>query len=394
MVTKEEILSRIKDLLSELTLKYKHITEEENVNPLEFELFEVNATYFAAHTRILRKLQTDEDRTYDDHSNASEERIAPVRNEWAVMAEDNDDEKEEIEDEIGSSNRIATNDVVHQVNNPIEKGEGLESDEASYKIENEKDFGFEEEDIEIEEENKEEKQDVEEGFVEEVDLEEERDEVDFGESSSNSVEKNTGFMDREIFIKEDKIVSEDDEVVAEEPVTNEVVIEEKEFSFKVEESQDLKTDFNEAVQAEIPKPEITEPQVLEPSITEPLSVSESYGASKPQSLNDRMSALRQTQSQSPSQSYSAAPSLNRTGSLQRVGDIKSIINLNDKLLFIKDLFNGYSLAYSEAIELLNRYESFADADQFLQNNYSDKNNWHNKPDTVEKLYAILRKRYG
>ena len=74
-------------------------------------------------------------------------------------------------------------------------------------------------------------------------------------------------------------------------------------------------------------------------------------------------------------------------------DLKSSISLNDKLLFIRDLFNGYSLAYSEAIELLNRYVTFAEADAFLQTNYALKNNWAEKPQTVEKLYAILRKKF-
>lgn len=82
-----------------------------------------------------------------------------------------------------------------------------------------------------------------------------------------------------------------------------------------------------------------------------------------------------------------------TSGPERVLDIKTAINLNDKLLFIKDLFNGYSLAYSEAIELLNRFDNLAEADAFLQSNYALKNGWANKPQTVEKLYAILRKRF-
>lgn len=78
---------------------------------------------------------------------------------------------------------------------------------------------------------------------------------------------------------------------------------------------------------------------------------------------------------------------------EKVLDLKAAVSLNDKLLFIKDLFNGYSLAYSEAIELLNRFDSFAEADVFLQTNYAVKNNWAAKPQTVDKLYAILRKKF-
>jgi hypothetical protein len=78
----------------------------------------------------------------------------------------------------------------------------------------------------------------------------------------------------------------------------------------------------------------------------------------------------------------------------QVTDLKSIINLNDKLLFIKDLFNGYSLAYSEAIELINRFDSFDAADNFLKGNYAEKNNWASKQATVDKFYGILNKRFS
>ncbi len=79
---------------------------------------------------------------------------------------------------------------------------------------------------------------------------------------------------------------------------------------------------------------------------------------------------------------------------ERVTDLKSAVSLNDKLLFIKDLFNGYSLAYSEALELLNRFNNFAEADAFLQSNYALKNGWTEKPQTVDKFYILLRKKFS
>jgi hypothetical protein len=75
-------------------------------------------------------------------------------------------------------------------------------------------------------------------------------------------------------------------------------------------------------------------------------------------------------------------------------DLKSLINLNDKLLFVKDLFNGYSLAYSEAIELLNRFHNFEEADKFLQQNYARKNNWGNKQSSADKFYEVLNRRFS
>ncbi|WP_299288606.1 hypothetical protein [uncultured Mucilaginibacter sp.] len=75
-------------------------------------------------------------------------------------------------------------------------------------------------------------------------------------------------------------------------------------------------------------------------------------------------------------------------------DSLSLISLNDKLLFIKELFNGYNLAYSEAINILNRYTNFEQAEQFLKANYATKNNWKDKPATSERFYDLLRKRFS
>lgn len=77
-----------------------------------------------------------------------------------------------------------------------------------------------------------------------------------------------------------------------------------------------------------------------------------------------------------------------------ITDLKSAITLNDKLLFVKDLFNGYSLAYSEAIEILNRFKGLEEADTFLKKNYATKNNWESKPQTTEKFYELLKRRYA
>ncbi|MGI4022234.1 MAG: hypothetical protein ACRYFA_12075 [Janthinobacterium lividum] len=77
-----------------------------------------------------------------------------------------------------------------------------------------------------------------------------------------------------------------------------------------------------------------------------------------------------------------------------VQDLQSLINLNDKLLFVKELFNGYNLAYSEAINILNRYTTFEQAERFLDLNYSVKNNWKEKPATAERFYDLLRKKFA
>ena len=75
-------------------------------------------------------------------------------------------------------------------------------------------------------------------------------------------------------------------------------------------------------------------------------------------------------------------------------DLKTAISLNDKMIFIKDLFNGYNLAYSEAVEIINRFESFEAADNFLLKNYAQKNNWADKQDIVDRFYEYLNRKFG
>ncbi|RYE28693.1 MAG: hypothetical protein EOP48_33230 [Sphingobacteriales bacterium] len=76
-----------------------------------------------------------------------------------------------------------------------------------------------------------------------------------------------------------------------------------------------------------------------------------------------------------------------------ITDLKRSITLNEKLLYIKDLFNGYNLAYSEAIDLINKMPDFKTADSFLKNSYAVKNNWEAKPTTVAQFYELLKQRF-
>lgn len=104
---------------------------------------------------------------------------------------------------------------------------------------------------------------------------------------------------------------------------------------------------------------------------------------KPLTLNEMLSAkLSQTGG---GQSHSRQA--------KKLEDLKAAISINDKMVFIKELFNGYNLAYSEAIEIVNRFESFEAADNFLQKNYAIKNDWESKQVTVGRFYEYLHKKF-
>lgn len=146
---------------------------------------------------------------------------------------------------------------------------------------------------------------------------------------------------------------------------------------------------NDAVTTPVVNEVVEEPKEI--VLEQTASLQEEEKPARPLTLNEMLQQQRKTGASSASTVVSSAAAAGTDK--DKIIDLKSSINLNDKLLFIKDLFNGYSLAYSEAIELLNRYTTFAEADAFLQTNYALKNNWADKPQTVEKLYAILRKKF-
>lgn len=142
--------------------------------------------------------------------------------------------------------------------------------------------------------------------------------------------------------------------------------------------------INEVV--EEPKEIVVEVPATAPIAEEPIAQAEEVPA-RPLTINELIQQQKKA-------GVNLTQQFQTNSSQERVADLKTAVNLNDKLLFIKDLFNGYSLAYSEALELLNRFNNFAEADAFLQSNYAIKNGWAEKPQSVEKFYAVLRKKFA
>lgn len=150
----------------------------------------------------------------------------------------------------------------------------------------------------------------------------------------------------------------------------------------------------EPVQVEEPVSETPAPGVIEQAeeiaVAEPVIVPE-RPVIKP--VTEAQPVAKPTINELISAQVSTSTVASRIGQ-KPASDLKSMISLNDKLLFVKDLFNGYSLAYSEAIELVNRFDSFEAADNFLKLNYAGKNNWEARSNTVEKFYEILSRRFS
>ncbi len=73
-----------------------------------------------------------------------------------------------------------------------------------------------------------------------------------------------------------------------------------------------------------------------------------------------------------------------------VRDIQSAIGVNDKFTFIRELFGGDRNLYHDTIQLLNNFDTFENAQDFLQSEF----NWDMEDENVQKLITLLRRKYS
>ncbi len=406
MATKQQIFAKITELLSDINDQHQTLEHEAGSRDgLSADLFEATVNYFAAHVALYSKLvkrdisETPEEKA-DTQAPTRESRPQKVEEKSAITFTPTIDTEtaqavhEEQMEEVSSD----TAEQTEYRQDSETQSKDSESDESSAapvqgsdeeiiftpSIDTEKEKKVHEEQIEeassaddqqsnrqaiadvdgndndsdlqegtsgsaAEEDEQEELADTEEPN----EAKDEYDEISNGKAEGDSEKEDAD--ERQVDEKADTSKSSNVRDKVEDEYVNKVTIAEKEVNVKT-------SDLPAAAPAEVQKP------------------------LRPLSINERMTAQRKA---------GANPLFAvRGGDTERITDIKSGISLNDKLLFIKDLFNGYSLAYSEAIELLNRYDDFTSADAFLQANYAQKNNWAEKQGTVDKLYAIMRKRFG
>nr|MBA3901447.1 hypothetical protein [Bacteroidota bacterium] len=76
-----------------------------------------------------------------------------------------------------------------------------------------------------------------------------------------------------------------------------------------------------------------------------------------------------------------------------ISDLTRAIGLNEKFLYIKDLFNNDSAAFMEALNELNSFGNYAAAEHFLSDNLASKFNWEKNSETVAKFTELVQRRY-
>ncbi|MCB2196510.1 MAG: hypothetical protein KQH79_11670 [Bacteroidetes bacterium] len=73
-----------------------------------------------------------------------------------------------------------------------------------------------------------------------------------------------------------------------------------------------------------------------------------------------------------------------------IPDINSAIGLNDKFIFIRELFHNNKDQYHETIQILNNFDTFENAVEYLNENFD----WDNEDPNFERLKELVRRKFA
>jgi hypothetical protein len=74
---------------------------------------------------------------------------------------------------------------------------------------------------------------------------------------------------------------------------------------------------------------------------------------------------------------------------QPIEDLKKAINLNDRFLFTKELFEGNAIKYNQAIEELNKFENLDQAMEYINTGFA----WDMEKESFKKFIELVYRRY-
>ena len=112
---------------------------------------------------------------------------------------------------------------------------------------------------------------------------------------------------------------------------------------------------------------------------EPAEIHQVIGGIKKESLNDQ---LKQ-------------PQLELGDSLQDVPikDLKKAIGINDKFLFINELFRGDDVMYERSIKTINGFSIYPEAEYWIKRELKLKLGWNDRNEVVKQFDQLIKRRF-
>lgn len=77
-----------------------------------------------------------------------------------------------------------------------------------------------------------------------------------------------------------------------------------------------------------------------------------------------------------------------------VRDLRKAIGVNDRYLFINELFRGDEIAYERSIKTINSFSIYAEAEYWIQRELKVKNGWDPNNEMVTQFYQLVKRRFS
>jgi hypothetical protein len=87
-------------------------------------------------------------------------------------------------------------------------------------------------------------------------------------------------------------------------------------------------------------------------------------------------------------------SLADSHSNRKIDSLKNSISINQRFSFINELFDGDNTSYYNVIKVLDEYGDAYSAQQYVANDLTQRYNWNNKQEHVNKLLRLIERKFS
>jgi hypothetical protein len=77
-----------------------------------------------------------------------------------------------------------------------------------------------------------------------------------------------------------------------------------------------------------------------------------------------------------------------------IKDLRKAIGLNDRFVFINELFRGDETMYDRSIKTINNFAIYAEAQYWMERELKVKLGWDNGKSVTQEFYALVRRRFA
>ena len=77
-----------------------------------------------------------------------------------------------------------------------------------------------------------------------------------------------------------------------------------------------------------------------------------------------------------------------------IKDLRKAIGINDKYVFINELFKGNETLYENSIKTINNLSVFPEADQWIKSELITQQQWNTQSDIVKHFNHLVRRRFA